>query len=283
MTLLGSIDGSSALLTVERAAFPSDIETLEAFRSAINRIDNLGDNDIYRWYLASSGVPEDAPADLKLNLIYPCTDKHIKKYSPQTVRMVTETSEIYKQSVRPYMQKMRDEGRLSWVFNIIDGRAEQEDVMLRDHGPPGASEGFLLAPDLNWDRKTITSLHLLALVERRDIWSLRDLKKRHVVWLKHMREKVLDATVKLFPDLEVDMLKLYIHCILPSLYFGIMENLLTHLQTSQPITTFTSTSSMSCARPQARNPSAKLSGSKTSYRNSKPWQVVQKPVWQMLI
>lgn len=186
---------------------------MEAFHSTLTQIDNIGDNDVYKWYLASSGVTELGPPDLKLNLIYPCTDKHIKKYSPQTVRMVTETPESYKQYVRPYMQKMRDEGRLNWVFNIIEGRAEQEDVLLRDPGQgSGDDERFLLTPDLNWDKKTLTSLHLLALVERRDIWSLRDLKKRHVEWLKHMRENVLDATVKLYEGLERDMLKLYVHC-----------------------------------------------------------------------
>lgn len=111
------------------------------------------------------------------------------------------------------MQRKREEGRLNWVWNIIEGRTEQEDVILRDHGGRGDDgEGFLMLPDLNWDRKTMSSLHLLALVERRDIWSLRDLRKSHVVWLKHMREKVLKATVKLYPELDEDMLKLYVHC-----------------------------------------------------------------------
>ena len=215
VTLLGTIDGSPALLTAERAAFPSDVNTLEAFHAAITGIENLGDNDIYRWYLASSGTTKDAPADLKINLIYPCTDKHIKKYSPQTVRMVTETPAIYQQHVRPYMQRMRDEGRLNWVLNIIEGRKEQEDILLRDPGQKSSpEEAFLLAPDLNWDRKTLSSLHLLALVERRDLWSLRDLKKSHVRWLKHMREKILKATVELYPEIEEDMLKLYVHCII---------------------------------------------------------------------
>jgi len=212
VTLLGKIEDDPALLTAERAAFPSDQTTLKAFHEAITGVKNLGDNDIYRWYLASSGVTEGAPPDLKLNLIYPCTEKHIKKYSPQEVRMVTETPEIYREHVRPYMQKMRDEGRLTWVFNILEGRAEQEDVFLRDPGKAGAEEGFLVTPDLNWDRKTLTSLHVLAMVDRRDIWSLRDLKKEHVTWLKHMREKILDATIKLYTGLEKDQIKLYVHC-----------------------------------------------------------------------
>lgn len=125
--------------------------------------------------------------------------------------MVTETPDIYKDHVRPFMQKQRDEGRLNWVFNIIEGRTEQDDVMLRDHGED-VQERFLLLPDLNWDRKTLTGLHLLGLVERRDIWSLRDLKKENVGWLKHMREKILDATVGLYPEVQRDMLKLYVHC-----------------------------------------------------------------------
>lgn len=185
ITLLGSISSLPALLTFERAAFPTDPSTLRSFHADIANIKNLGDNDIYRWYLASSGptTTNDAAADLKLNLIYPCTQQHIKKYSPQGVRMVTETPGIYQRYVRPYMQRNRDAGRLDWVFNILDGRTEQGDVILRDAGT-GAEDGFLMLPDLNWDRKTVTSLHLLGLVERRDLWSLRDLKKGHVEWLR---------------------------------------------------------------------------------------------------
>lgn len=216
ITLLGTIDGSQALLTAERAAFPSDLKSIEAFRVAITDVKNLGNNDIYRWYLASSNHSSGDPPSLKLNLIYPCTEQHIRKYSPQHTRMVTETPQIYEDHVKPYIQKKRDEGRLNWVFNILEGRSEQADVLLRDLGQDAyPEEGFLLLPDLNWDRKTVTSLHLLGLVERRDIWSLRDLQKSHVEWLKHMREKILDATVKLYGDVERDMLKLYVHCTKP--------------------------------------------------------------------
>jgi len=59
--------------------------------------------------------------------------------------MVTETPEIYRDYVRPFIQKKREEGRLNWVFNIIEGRTEQEDVIYREHG----EEGFLLLPDLS--------------------------------------------------------------------------------------------------------------------------------------
>ncbi|KAJ5902791.1 hypothetical protein N7495_003319 [Penicillium taxi] len=220
MTLLGSIDEKQGIMTVERAAFATEsLEVIRAFQAAIARINNLGDNDIYRWYLASSNVvsgSEDSNKssglqhDLKINLIWPCSEQHIKKYSAQQVRMVTETPKIYKEHVRPYMQAKREEGRLNWVFNILEGRTEQEDVILRDAGQ-GPEDGFLMLPDLNWDRKTLNSLHLLALVDRRDIWSLRDLQKRHVPWLNYLRQRVLEATVSMYPGLEQDQLKLYVH------------------------------------------------------------------------
>ncbi|EAS35407.1 mRNA decapping hydrolase [Coccidioides immitis RS] len=208
ISILGSIDDQPGVLIIERAAFVADIGSLKAFHAALGNVTNLGANDIYRWYMASSGQNHVNPPDLKLNLIWPCTEQHVLKYSAQNVRMVTETPEIYQKYVRPYMQEKRGNGRLNWVFNIIEGRKEQEDVLHRESDP---EEGFLLLPDLNWDRKTIGTLRLLALVERRDIWSMRDLRKSHVVWLKQMRQKLLEAVVKVYPELDTDQLKLYIH------------------------------------------------------------------------
>lgn len=125
--------------------------------------------------------------------------------------MVTETPQIYTEKIRPYMQAKRDGGRLNWVYNIIEGKTEVEDVIYRTPQGRDGDEGFLLLPDLNWDRKTMEGLHLLGLVERRDIWSLRDLKKKHVQWLRDMRQRFVDATVKSYKELEEDQLKLYVH------------------------------------------------------------------------
>lgn len=214
ISLLGTIDEKPALLIAERAAFATDHAHLASFPTSLSKIKNLGANDIYAWFLAnsnsSSSSPDvDVPPDFKLNLIYPCTEKHIKKYSSQGLRVVTETPEVYAKYVRPWIQRQREKGTLNWVFNIIEGRTEQEDVIYRESDP---KDGFLLLPDLNWDRKTLSSLHLLGLVERRDIWSVRDLKKGDVAWLKHVSAKLLDATTKLYPDVDRDELKLYIHC-----------------------------------------------------------------------
>lgn len=216
--MLGSIDGQQGILIAERTAFATEsLEVLKAFHAAIQRVNNLGDNDIYRWYLASSGVDtqgqdQSNASDLKLNLIWPCTAQHIKKYSDQILRMVTETPETYRNYTRPYMQAKKEGGGLNWVYNILEGRTEQEDVIFRDPGQHGQDEGFLMLPDLNWDRKSMVSLHLLALVNRRDILSLRDLSRQHLPWLRYVRKRILEETVRMYPDLEEDQLKLYVHC-----------------------------------------------------------------------
>ncbi|CAN8103066.1 unnamed protein product [Discula destructiva] len=235
-TLYGTIDDQPALLTLERAPFPTSDDYLGSIAGSLRTLKNLGANDIYYWYMASSGAivarrtdtttttttnnnnnnnnnnsHSDDFSDLKINLIYPCTAQHVKKYSKQGVRFVNETPEIYRDKIRPYIQAKRDEGRLNWIFNIIEGRKEVEDVIYRTVLGEAGDEGFLLTPDLNWDRKTIEALHLLGLVERRDIWSLRDLKVKHIPWLQHMKTKFIDATVKVYPEIEPDQLKLYVH------------------------------------------------------------------------
>ena len=239
---MGTIDFQPSLLIFERAAFPTSLEEVRTVNAALTNIKNLGANDIYAWYLASLSPPPSGtlPPDLKLNLIYPCTETHIKKYSPQSVRMVTETSATYAQHVRPYMKRKREEGRLNWVFNIIEGRTEQEDIIVRQSRELGKDEeGFLILPDMNWDRREVEGMRLLCLVERRDVWSLRDLKKKDVKWLKRVREGIVKAVVGVYGEkgVEEDMLRFYVHCgfsLAHSFLFRFMNGLHTDSLPDQP-------------------------------------------------
>ncbi|ORY65203.1 HIT-like domain-containing protein [Pseudomassariella vexata] len=216
ITLHGHVDSEPALLVLERAPFPDAPEYLSALPASLRSLTNLGNNDIYFWFLGSGGPvlehdDKDKFADFKMTLICPCTDKHIKKHRKQGYRFVTETPEIYRDHIRPFMQANREAGRLNWVYNIIEGRKEVEDVIYRTPLGRDGDEGFLMLPNLHWDRKTIEALHLLGIVERRDLWSLRDLKMKHVPWLKHMKAKMIDATIKTYPQIEEDQLKLFCH------------------------------------------------------------------------
>ncbi|KAJ9658096.1 hypothetical protein H2198_003934 [Neophaeococcomyces mojaviensis] len=200
--ILGTLNGQQGILSLERAAFPSSQDKITSFLSTLTNTTNLGANDIYRWYLSNNSSFESP--DLKINLIWPCTEAHIRKYKVQQTRYVTETSEVYKQHIKPWVeQTQRTAQRLDWIYNILDGRTEQDDIVYRSAGfgrynkdDKSDSEGFLLLPDLNWDRRTVTGLHLLAIIERRDLWSLRGLKRSHVPWLKQMRAEIVKAAAE---------------------------------------------------------------------------------------
>jgi m7GpppX diphosphatase len=204
-------------MLLERAPFSSSAEHLSTIPTSLRSLKNLGANDIYFWFMAASGsasAPDtstDLHEDLKINLICPAPLQMYKKYSKQGAHMVIETPKIYAEYIRPFIQRKREMGSLNWCWNIIDGKTEAEDVIYRTVKGIDVERGFLLLPDLNWDRKTMESLHLLGLVERMDIWSLRDLKKKHIGWLKDMRQKIVEATVKTYPELEEDQLKMYVH------------------------------------------------------------------------
>ena len=49
IALYGSIAGSPAVMTVERAAFATDPAVVSAFLRSISGTTNLGVNDVYRW------------------------------------------------------------------------------------------------------------------------------------------------------------------------------------------------------------------------------------------
>lgn len=220
IALLGSIDGSCAVLVVERAAFDVSEQSLANFTLSLDQVRNLGTNSVYHWYLASTRHLAGAPsASLKLNLFYPATEKHVRKYSEQRMHLVMETPEIYREHIRPYMERMREPSRLQWMRNIIDQKAEVNDVIHRSQHSD--SRNFVLLPDLNWDRTTMESLHLLVIVDCNDIWSLRDLKKRDIPWLWDLRAEVTTATIKAYPSLRSDQLKFYVHYLPTYFHFHI--------------------------------------------------------------
>jgi len=212
--LRGTISGEPALLIAERGNFDTDPTYLASFSRLVTHVKSLGHNDVYRWYLANSlsenGIDQPTPPDLKLDLFYPANDKHFRKYAFQQYRVVTETPGMYAKYVRPFIERSREGGRLDWIFNIIEGRAEQENVVYRSE-EVDKNDDFLLLPDLHWDRKTISDLHLLAVIVRRDIWSVRDLTKKHLPWLSHLRSTLAATVTKLYPGVEEDLLKFYVH------------------------------------------------------------------------
>jgi m7GpppX diphosphatase len=58
----------------------------------------------------------------------------------------------------------------------------------------------------------MSSLYTMALVLRRDITSVRDLRKKDVPWLRRLQEKILGGICDKYSGIEADQIRLYIHC-----------------------------------------------------------------------
>lgn len=148
MSLLGKIGTQDAIIVAEKTAFNTSPELLEKFQdpSNLSALTVLGQNDIYHWFLASHSEPDNEKRpEIKFTLIYPATETHIRKYSKQSLRMVTETPQVYREFVKPYVESKRINGRLNWVYNILSHVSEVERIVFEDDDP---DEGFILLPDL---------------------------------------------------------------------------------------------------------------------------------------
>jgi m7GpppX diphosphatase len=56
---------------------------------------------------------EDSVPDLQVKVIWPATEVHIAKYSAQERKMITETPDLYRRAVVPYIESFPPE-RLEW-------------------------------------------------------------------------------------------------------------------------------------------------------------------------
>ncbi|GJJ72103.1 m7GpppX diphosphatase [Entomortierella parvispora] len=203
---LASNDRQDAILLIEKTHFAIQSATSDITHRMAELL-STGCNDVYFWWNAilSSGLAQDP--DLKMTVIFPATEAHITKYSRQERRMITETAEIYKNAVLPWIES-QPKSRLMWVHNILQGIKEQENVLFRDDDP---DTGFIVLPDSKWDRRTLSSLYLLAISQRDDVRSLRDLTTKHLPMLKNIRDKALALIPERFPGVASDQVRMYVH------------------------------------------------------------------------
>lgn len=108
-SLLGTILEKPAILRVEKTAFGNELPSISNEAQSPN-LTQLQRNDIYRWYLASMS-PEIL--SVKMTIIYPATDVHIRKHEKQKQRIVRETPEIYRKHIEGYIQTMKG-SRIQW-------------------------------------------------------------------------------------------------------------------------------------------------------------------------
>lgn len=230
ISLFGTIDSQDAIITLEKTHFQFDctisketesgkstpvLHYCENEHSCIHSIQDLVDitnNDIYFWGIGVLKQNIEYNPSAKVNLIWPATSAHIKKYDQQEMHMIKETPEMYKRIVEPYINEMCNSGRLKWVYNILYEGAESERIVYKDFLEDKKNDGFLILPDMKWDGANIDGLYLVSIVYRDDIRSIRDLRLEHRDWLLNLKNKILSVVPACYNyAVKPDQLRLFVH------------------------------------------------------------------------
>lgn len=137
---------------------------------------------------------------MKVSIIYPATEKHILKFTPQNLHLIVETPEIYQKVTKPYLEK--EQFTLDWVYNILEHKQEADKIIFED-------DEFILLPDYKWNGQK-ESLYLLAIVTDRTIKSIRELNGSHLQLLENIQSKSLKAIKEKY-NLSASEVRAYFH------------------------------------------------------------------------
>lgn len=205
VVLFGNIGSDAAIIALEKSHFNFEFEDT-GLDKLIQDLKLINLNDVYHWSNAILFQDLDNLPSSKLNLIYPATDVHIRKYSQQKYHYVLETPDMYSMYVVPYIESMKGD-RIKWVYNILFEGKESETFIYHDKD---STMGFVLLPDMKWDQINVESLYLCCIVNRKDISSVRDLNGDHLSYLIGIQKTIKQVTCKRFL-IEEDELRIFIH------------------------------------------------------------------------
>jgi m7GpppX diphosphatase len=207
ITFKGKYKGETAVVRLEKTPFDE-----KATRESMNSPELVSErtliNDVYSRYKLTP--PANAVNELKTIVVVPANETVLAKYSRTETILFYESPRMYEEIVEKFITKTVTEQKdyNQWVYNILDGKTEQDHVLFND---PHPEKGFMLLPSLksSGDEKDI---HYIALCHRRDIRSLRDLNSSHLPLLKNIYEKGHHAINEKYDHLRLKgQIRSYIH------------------------------------------------------------------------
>lgn len=156
--------------------------------------------------------------------------------------IIKEKPEIYKKHILPYIQNIYN-FNTKWIFNILNGKSEQDMVLLKD-------DSHLIVKDIHWDNSTDNndSFYILS-IPFEVLKTIRDLRKKHIPLLKNMKKKCLEVAnnynlteshLYFFFHYHPSFYQLHLHCVrinhpkLTSKYFrcNMLDTIISNLQHS---------------------------------------------------
>uniref|UniRef100_A0A8B9CQP1 m7GpppX diphosphatase n=1 Tax=Anser brachyrhynchus TaxID=132585 RepID=A0A8B9CQP1_9AVES len=172
-------EDTDAVLILEKTPFQE--EKIEELLKKHTKLELQMSNDIYSTYRL---YPPPELSEIKTTVVYPATEKHLQKYLRQEVHLIRESWEDYKNITLPFIQSQSFS--IQWVYNILEKKAEADRIIHENQDP---CNGFVLVPDFKWNQNQLDDLYLIALIQRRDVKSLRDLTGEHLPLLKNILQE----------------------------------------------------------------------------------------------
>ncbi len=162
----------------------------------IKKEENIFENDVYKKY--------NCHIDNINGELIECSD--LTKLDGFCKKIVKETYQDYKEFI-----SKRDFKKEQWVYNILDGQAEQDKILYRD-------DTFVLLPNYTWNYNPATDnsnvdislMYLLAFPTDKTLHSLRDLNSSHIELLENITIKTNETIKKLF-GFDKDIIKSFVH------------------------------------------------------------------------
>jgi hypothetical protein len=90
-----------------------------------------------------------------------------------------------------------------WIYNIIDGIAEQDKILFKD-------DNMIIIPTYIWDSQNIEKLHILCLPTNKSIRTIRELTKEHISLLESMKQTTLKVINEKY-GLKEESLNMFFH------------------------------------------------------------------------
>jgi m7GpppX diphosphatase len=118
---------------------------------------------------------------------------------------------VVKESYQDYLQfiSQRDFKKEQWVYNILDGVAEQEQILYKD-------DKIVILPNYTWkisipiENSDLSQMYVLTFPTDKTIHSLRDLNGTHIELLEHIQTKTHETIKNIF-KFDSDIIKSFVH------------------------------------------------------------------------
>ncbi|XP_018026854.1 uncharacterized protein LOC108682235 [Hyalella azteca] len=156
---------SKAAITLKKARFDVDERRLQEAITGSRCLTELLRNDVFSQHTAH--LPPHLNK-VEVTIRYPVAAAAFTNFAAGRLVAVRETAELYAFHSAAFIMRRRKSHK--WIYNILNGKREADRVILRDADP---LNGFVLLPDMKWTGEKQSDLFCQAIVNRRDLASLR--------------------------------------------------------------------------------------------------------------